>query len=95
MTPETDWRAAHGMAPKPRRNCPVCGNESVAGRKCQYHARTEKRTEYHAAYYRANRARLAEESRQRRAAARMRARMRPIIEELKRAVDLGRESARW
>jgi hypothetical protein len=95
MTVDTDWRATRGMAPKPRRNCPVCGVESVAGRACRYHKRTERRTEYHAAYYRANRDRLAEASRQRKAVARMRARLRPIIDELKRAVDIGRESARW
>lgn len=95
MSVDADWRVARGMTPKPRRNCPVCGVESVAGKKCHYHKRTEKRTEYHAAYYRANRERLAAAARERRATARLRARVRPIIDDAIRAVDIGRESARW
>lgn len=95
MTAQTDWRAARGMPLKARRNCPVCGVESKAGVRCGYHKRTEKRTEYHAAYYRANAERLRGPARDRRARWRMKAKLRPLIDELNRAVDIGRESARW
>ena len=89
------WRDDYGLKPKLIRYCPVCGNESMAGRTCNYHKRTEKRTEYHAAYYRANREKLAAESRQRKAIARLKAKLRPLINELKAGVDLGRMTARW
>lgn len=95
MSVDADWRTARGMTPKARRNCPVCGVESYVGRACRSHKRTEKRTEYHAAYYRVNRAKLAEAARLRKARARLLARLRPLIDDLNRAVDLGRESARW
>lgn len=89
------WRAERGLPDKPISLCPVCGVESKAGRKCAYHLRTEKRTEYHAAYYRANRAKLAAAARERRRVARLRAKLRPIINDLKAAVDLGRYTAGW
>lgn len=89
------WRAAHGIAEKPIRFCPVCGAESWAGRRCGYHLRTEKRTEYHAAYYRANRDRLSAAAAERRKHARLRAKLRPLINDLKAAVDIGRQAARW
>lgn len=90
-----DWRENWGLPSKPRRNCPVCGNESVAGRKCHYHKRTEKRTEYYAAYYRANREKLSKIATQRMANIRLKRKLRPFIEELKKAVDLGRVTAGW
>ena len=30
----TDWRAKHGLTPKPRQNCPCCRVESSVGRRC-------------------------------------------------------------
>jgi len=89
------WREAYGLPPKRITLCPVCGNESMAGRTCHYHKRTEGRVEYHSAYYRANREKLAEESRQRRARWRLKKKLKPLIDELKAAVDLGRMTARW
>ena len=89
------WREEYGLTPKAIRYCPVCGNESMAGRTCHYHKRTEKRTEYHSAYYRANRDRLAVAARERKAMSRLKAKLRPFIKELNAAVDLGRLTARW
>lgn len=89
------WRDHYKLKPKVIRYCPVCGNESMVGRTCRYHKRTEGRTEYHSAYYRANREKLAEESRQRRSKWRLKAKLQPLINELKAAVDLGRMTARW
>jgi hypothetical protein len=91
----TDWRTDHGLTPKPRRNCPVCGVESVAGRACRYHKRTEKRTEYHSAYYRANAERLRGPARERRARWRLMSKVRPLINILNEAVDIGRMTANW
>ena len=90
-----NWRTDYGLPVKPLTLCPVCGVESQPGRKCTYHRHTKKRTEYHAAYYRANRAKLAAAARERRRVERLRMKLRPLINELKAAVDLGRRTAGW
>jgi hypothetical protein len=90
-----DWRTDHGLTPKSRRNCPVCGVESVAGRACRYHKRSEKRTEYHSAYYRANAERLRGPARERRERWRLKSKLRPLINILNEAVDIGRMTANW
>jgi hypothetical protein len=67
----------------------------VAGRACRYHKRTEKRTEYHSAYYRANAERLRGPARERRARWRLMSKVRPLINILNEAVDIGRMTANW
>jgi uncharacterized Zn finger protein (UPF0148 family) len=55
----------------------------------------EKRTAYHREYWAKNIERRREQSRLAKERMRMKRRLKPLIEHLCHAVDLGRESARW
>jgi len=89
-----NWRVDRGIGEKPIRLCPVCGVESVAGKKCRYHIHSEKRTEYHAAYYRANHAKLRPVAAERMRYNRERNRVkRDVIRALCEGIDEGRQEA--
>ena len=90
------WRSDRGIAEKTVRKCAVCGCEVKANNyRCNYHRGDMARTAYHAAYYWENREKLSKIARQRMADRRMKKKLRPLIDELNKVVDIGRMTAGW